>query len=111
MNPVTPQSSRHDIERVREWEVCGDSHEKTVGKGARTYSWCLRCLCTNTQGIDNKQSQLRIVTPGVNMILSLKPCGWDSRLIPSDEIELCPPQKNGAYQVGEGIYARCRGTG
>lgn len=110
MNPVRPRSSRHDTGRVREQEVFGDSHEKTVGKGARSYSRCLRGLCTNTQGIGNKQSQLGIATPGVNMMLSLKPGGWDSRLTPSNEIELCPPQKKHAYQVGEGIYACCRGT-
>lgn len=73
MNPVIPKSSRHEIERIREREVFGDSREKTAGKEARNSSWCLRCLCTNTQGIGYKQSQLRIITPGVNMMTSLKP--------------------------------------
>ena len=42
----------------------GDSHEKPVGKEARNNTQGLRCLCTNTQGIGNKQSKLEIVTPG-----------------------------------------------
>ena len=102
MNPVTLKSSRHDIERLREREVFGDSHEKTAGKEARNYSWCLRCLCTNTQGIGNKQSQLRIIIPGVNMTISLKPCGWHSRLAPSDEIKPMPYSKEACLQSGEG---------
>lgn len=48
VNTVTLKNNRQRIERIREWEMFGDSHEKAVGKEARNNSWCLRCLCTNT---------------------------------------------------------------
>lgn len=74
MNPVTWKSNRHNKERVREKEVPGDSHEKTVGKEPRNNAYGFRCLCTNTQGIGSKQSKLGIIMPGVNMMISLESC-------------------------------------